>query len=99
MQGVRISFFSNVPFVPLFHIRFETSAPQIFHASYLVLAEDVSENSLCIFWGHLDRLETLLVSLLPELGGGGSRPLPVPFLLIVPHDSHSQTGSTRWKRC
>ena len=76
-----------------------TFSHQIFHASYLVLAEDVSENSLCIFWGHLDRLETLLVSLLPELGGGGSRPLPVPFLLIVPHDSHSQTGSTRWKRC
>ena len=76
MQGVRISFFSNVPLVPLFHIRFETSAPQIFHASHLVLAVDVSENSFCIFWGHFERLEILLVSLLPERDGGGSRPFP-----------------------
>ena len=72
LQGVRISFFSNLPPVPLSHIRFETSAPQVFHASHLVLA-GIYENTFSIFRGHFERLEILLVSFLPELGGGGSR--------------------------
>ena len=45
LQGVRISFFSNLP----------------------------PENTFSIFRGHFERLEILLVSFLPELGGGGSR--------------------------
>ena len=72
MQAAGGSHFILLPPAPLSHIRFETSAPQVFHASHLVLA-DIYENTFSIFRGHFERLEILLVSFLPELGGGGRR--------------------------